>query len=124
MDNMRFRVADLIKTLKKNRETHAAEYSEAKDGYRVKVIEALEKALAKAKKGAEINAYPLNELHVPSKHTDEYDRVIEMLAMTSDTDVCLTQEEFTQYVQDNWRWTSLHKSSMAIYNSVVTKKRK
>jgi hypothetical protein len=116
MDSMHFAVKDLTFTLKKNREKHVAEFKEVQAGYRRKVIETLERALIAAKKGRAINAYPLNHLIVPRVHTEAYNRVIEMLSMTSDEAVVLTQDEFSKYVQDDWEWTSLHKQSVTAYN--------
>lgn len=44
------------------------------------------------------------ELLVPEDHTDEYDQLLEMLAMSVDDEVELTAQEFAQYVRDDWSW--------------------
>lgn len=90
---MKFSVADLVKVLKKNRTAHAIEAKENLAGFRKLSIAEMEKNLAKAKAGGEIIMY-INR-NKPKNNTKDYDRVLQMLGMTSESEVALTQMEFS-----------------------------
>lgn len=118
MDNMKFKVADLIRILKKNKANHALEFLEANAGYRATVVKTLEKELAKIRKGGRIVQYIISSLEIPLDYTGSYSRVISMLEMTTDIDVPLTEQEFSRYVNDDWEWSDTFKRSYTSYNVV------
>jgi hypothetical protein len=99
---MKFEVAKLRDIIKKNRQEHYEIFVEAQKGYRAEVVKQLERILDKARSGGKIETY-LN-LQVPINQTQDYDRIIAMLEMTSDSHIDLTQQEFAQYVMDQWNW--------------------
>jgi hypothetical protein len=93
---------DLISALEKNRGGHRAQYEEAHAGYRKALIETVGRMYDDAKKGIEVQHFI--QLDIPEDHTKDYDRVIGMLKMSIDAEVIITNQEYSQYVMDDWGW--------------------
>lgn len=102
MKTVRVNKHELIELLKKNRNKHEQEYKEAFKGYIKISIEKLEESLEQFKAGK------LTELKwreaPPRDNTKDYDRVLEMLKLSVDNEIELTNDEFSNYVQDDWSW--------------------
>lgn len=96
------RVSEVLAILQKNRKTHRETFEKALEGYRKTVIEHLEQRLKDAKSGRKVNIYI--QLEEPQDQTKDYDRAIQMLEMSIDDKVELSQQEFAQLVQDDWSW--------------------
>lgn len=94
--------AELLETIKKNREEHRNIFLEAQKGFREQFISELDKMLADARAGKDFRLHV--GLAVPQDHTKDYDRIIRMLEMSIADEVKITEQEFTQYVQDEWGW--------------------
>jgi len=95
----------LLDRLRANREAHRALFLKAQEGYRAEVVAALDGMLRDAKEGRPIRrALSLVE---PQDHTKDYDTIIDMLDMTVEPEVELSQLEFRQYVRDEWDWAAL-----------------
>lgn len=109
--NTKVNTNELVSILKVNREKHRAIFLEAQEGFRKVAIEALEKRLADAREGKRIQLYL--ELIEPADQTKDYDRVIQMLQMSTESVTELSEREFAQYVQDDWQWKQnfLHANS-------------
>lgn len=107
--------AELLEAVRSNRAQHAADYSEATANYRPKVIAALEERRQEILDGQKINLF--FQLPEPQDHTDDYDRVIRMLEMSSDEIIELDYHEFDMYVRDNWAWSHAAKLINASYTA-------
>ena len=103
MRNVKIKVLELMSRVVENRTNHQTIFERALEGYRKEVIKELEISLSDAKTGRKINRYI--SLEEPVNQTKDYDRVIEMLRMTTDEIVELTSQEFSQYVLDQWLWS-------------------
>jgi hypothetical protein len=103
----------LIDRIERNKTTHRKEFEEAFEGYRKMMIAELEKMLDEAKAGKKFE----RRFHLPEPqdHTDDYDTVIEMLRMSVDDNVAITQGEFAQYVLDKWHWKDQFTASNMMY---------
>lgn len=88
--------------VKANRDDHRELFEEALEGFREKAIANLEARIQEIRDGGQISLYL--DLQQPEDHTDDYDRVLEMLEFEVEETVTLTEQEFAQYVQDNWGW--------------------
>ena len=100
----------LLSALRANREKHAAEAKEAHEGYVIQVKAGLRKALREIKTGKITTSLGL---HAPIDNTADYDRAIQMMEMSVDDTIELTEQEFRQYVQDEWSW----RAAAALLNS-------
>lgn len=102
MRTIKIEVEKLRAVVQENREKHRAIFEEAMTGYRKAAITELDKMIADAKAGKKIRrSLTLVE---PVDQTRDYDRVLKALELTSDTIVDLTEQEFAQYVLDDWGW--------------------
>jgi hypothetical protein len=102
MQNITISVNKLMDIVKENKIKHDYIFDTAVSGYWVKAEEVLKGKLAQVQKKEEINNY-LN-LSYPSNHSDDYERVIRMLELTTDDKVNLTAKEFDNYVRNQWDW--------------------
>jgi hypothetical protein len=114
MKNVKLPVEKLLASIKANRAEHREIFLEAQKGYRKLIIKELDERLKDAKAGRKferfISAMP------PSDHTKDYDRVIAMLEMCTETEVELSEQEFGQYVMDQWAWRQQFLASNSAYS--------
>jgi hypothetical protein len=113
MHQVTVKKSELLLTLKKNRGEHRKIFEEAQQGYREEAISLLDKALEDARKGKEIRTFI--HLEAPVDQTKDYDRAIKMLEMEVEEEITLTQNEFSQYVLDDWTWKSQFVTTNALY---------
>jgi hypothetical protein len=102
MKNMKFAVAELRTKIQANRDRHRKIFLEAQDGYRNAMIRELDKRLKEAQSGKKIARVAF--FTEPEDHTRDYDRILKMLEMCSESHVELNEDEFGQYVMDDWQW--------------------
>jgi len=114
MKTVRIKKDELIAVIKANRESHWNDYREAYGKFLKQGKELLAKrhdefvhCMPSLTLNFSITA-PLNYLH-------QYDRILEMLAMETESTVTLDQTEFRQYVQDDWAWKDSYNSSKIGY---------
>lgn len=111
-----FKVTDLLEKLMDNRAAHVKEFEEAREGYLAELEDKLTKMLNEVKTAdlyTEVNTYI--DLDKPKSHEKDYDRIIDVLEMTTADTVNLTLGEFDKYVRDNWEWTDSFKMSNSKY---------
>lgn len=95
---------ELLGYLRDNRILHMAIYNDALEGYREEAIKLLEKSLEDAKNGGEIVIqFKLNK---PISYLKEYDKAILMMKMSVDDVITLSDQEFSQYIMDEWSWSN------------------
>lgn len=117
MTDVNVKTAELLGTLKKNRETHRTIFLEAQAGYRAQVILELDAMAAEARGNKRIRrAVTLVE---PVDQTREYDRAIRMLEMAVDDTLRISAEDFQCYVMDEWRWKSNFTASNSHYSKTL-----
>jgi len=115
MEEVKVKVSDLLIKLRENRETHRKTFEIAIDGYRNMVIEQLEKSIADAKANKEIRTSL--GLIAPHDHTSDYDMAIKMLEMCVDNEIIITDDEFRNFVMDEWSWSKQFLSSSTSYST-------
>lgn len=118
MRNMKFAVGDLVEIIRANRETHHAIFEEAQVGYRKAVIKDLDERLREAREGKRILRAAI--MREPEDHTRDYDRVLKMLDMCSESHVELNEDEFGQYVMDDWSWKRNFLFANSAYSTTAT----
>jgi hypothetical protein len=102
MQNVTVKCSDLLFKVQANRDAHRDLFLKAQEGYRTAVIAELDKMLAEARDNKPIRR--MVSLPEPIDHTKDYERVLAMLAMSTDSEIELQAHEFDQYVLDNWDW--------------------
>jgi len=107
----------LLASVNDNRSRHRKIFLEALKGYQKKIIKILDKMLKDVKAGRRIN-HMIN-LPMPQDMTEEYNTVINMLAMSSDKEIKLSSEDFSRFVEDKWDWTNSFLSNNAPYSKMA-----
>jgi hypothetical protein len=102
MKTVTVKKSELLQKVLTNRDGHRAQFEKAWQGYRDECVKLLIDNL---------DALKADKMHVvrffeqpPDDHTSDYNRVIAMLGMSVDENIELTQQEFQNYVQDDWDW--------------------
>ena len=116
VDRVRVPRVQLLKALRENRDKHRAVFEEAMEGYRTQAIKILEEHIEriKANKPEQVRI----TLPMPEDHTDDYDRVIQMIEWSLDAEVWLDGHEFDQYVRDEWGWKAAFLATASTYTEV------
>ncbi len=102
MNTVKVQKARLLEKLKTNRKEHRANFLKAQEGYKIEVIEQLDKALQDAREGKRFCTSFC--LPAPIDQTPEYDTAIEMLDWAVEDVIELEQQSFRQYIFDDWHW--------------------
>ncbi len=102
MNTVKVKKARLLNKLHDNRKEHRANFLKAQEGYKMEVIEQLEKSLQDARDGKRFNTF--FQLPAPKDQTPEYNTAIEMLDWSVDDEIELEQQAFRQYIFDDWYW--------------------
>lgn len=113
MDQVRVKKAQLIETLRANRDEHAEQYQRAIEKYRERTLEWFNAQVEILKAGRDPQRS--SPLPVPEEHTEDFDRVIEMMNWTLNDEVELSQMEFEQYVRNQWGWARTFTANTAAY---------
>jgi hypothetical protein len=94
--------ADLIETLRNNRDKHREMFLTAQEKYRETMIDELDRALRVARAHGKIKR--AFTMPVPEDHTEDFDTVISMLEWDQGETVELSHRDFLMYVENNWGW--------------------
>jgi len=114
MNSVKVKKSHLLDILKNNRHDHRNIFIDAQAKYKEAVIAELEKSLADARAGKQVD-YILR-LVQPEDHTRDYDRVIRMLELSIDEVIEMPERDFTQYVLDEWAWSHQWAASVSNYS--------
>lgn len=105
---------DLLKKVKHNYASHRQKFEEAIEGYKAKAVQLLqdhvERILADAPEKVVVS------LPWPEDHSDDYERVIEMLEWSEDDQLELNEHQFATYVLDQWGWQEAFSTTAAMYS--------
>jgi hypothetical protein len=105
MDKIKVSKQELLEKIIVNRNNHREKFLRAQEGYRKEVIEELDIMLTDARNGKNIRRSV--ELPEPQDHTDDYNRVVQMLKMSQEAIIEIDARQFEMYVRDNWGWKEI-----------------
>lgn len=108
--------AEFIERVRANRDKHRSTFDKAQDGYRTFLIKELEQRLDEAQRGLKVDRFI--RLEEPEDHTDDYDQILEMAAMSVDDTIEVSQQEFAWYVLDRWSWKQQWVATNSTYTVV------
>jgi hypothetical protein len=114
---MKYKKADVLKALKKNRSEHAKIVHEAQSGYRERAIELTKKLLDDLKAGKSVSL--VINLPLPVNHLDEFDQVIRMLELSKGNEVDLDGNEFRCFMLNKWGWQHQFLASNVMYSETA-----
>lgn len=104
---------ELRERVQQNRNKHRALYEEAREGYYKQVEKFFKEQLKRVRAGEDFVSY-FND-PVPEDHTDDYDNVLDMLDMALGANITLSNQEFRQYVRDDWGWKTTFTATTSTY---------
>lgn len=113
MNPIRVNKATLMEVLITNRDEHREIFEKAQERYRERFIEELDRRLQDARAGRQIDQYIA--LPVPEDHTEDYVRVIQMLELSLDDEIMLTEADARMYVQNQWSWAASFTANSTSY---------
>ena len=114
----RITTAELTDILTKNLATHRQVFEEAMEGWRVASIKWFNARVRAYKKGdLAIGTY--FNLTRPEDHSKDYRVALQMLEMTEDDTLLLDENEFRQYVRDEWGWKKAWTVSNSAYSMMA-----
>ncbi len=105
----------LLEVLKTNRAGHRDVFLKAQEGWKATITEEIEHLAENARNGIFVhNRFYFPE---PHDHTPEYDRAICMIEMDVGKKVIMSENDFAQYVMDDWGWKAEWTASNVSYVS-------
>lgn len=107
--------ADLEQALRVNRDEHVTIYQKALEAYKVKVRAWLEDNLAYIEAGEFDKVRRTCPYPTPEEHTEDFQRVIDMLGWDIHTTYELNERDFQCYVQNEWDWNRSFMANTAAY---------
>lgn len=105
MNQVKIKRQDLLTRIKENRNKHRELFLKAQEGYRELFIAELDRMLKDARDGKQIRRSVT--IPEPQDHTDDYDRVIDMLELSVDEVIEIQSHEFDMYMRDKWQWKQM-----------------
>lgn len=120
MKDQTFEKTKLVERIKQNRMAHQDTFASGIEGYGGEV-QRQAAAIIKRVKAGDNNVHgalwDMAQLPRPEDHTSDYDAVIDMLELSSDTEIVLTYADFVRYVRDDWPWKGAFTASVSNYSS-------
>lgn len=114
---MNFKVEELIQIITNNRGNHRLFYEEAFAGFKSLAEKELSRHLEAIRHGKPRSIFV--NVSEPEDHTRDYDRLLKMLTLTSDSHIELTENQFAQYVMDDWKWKQQWLTSNSKYSRMI-----
>jgi coenzyme F420-reducing hydrogenase alpha subunit len=109
---------ELLNKVKTNREKHILEHKDAVEAYKIVLVDKLEYLLKEAKEAGDVPSHSTG-LAYPKSHEKDYNQVVTMLEMSVEDVIELDQNQFSQYVMDEWSWKSGFVATSAMYNATA-----
>ena len=103
----------LMDRVAQNRDAHRSTFEEALEAYRSRAISELEKRIDSIRRGKKIDVYI--RLPEPEDHTEDYERVLDMLAMHNEPEIVISNDDFARFVRDDWDWKEQWTTTNAYY---------
>ncbi len=118
MQPLKYKTAELIEILKKNRDEHKGLFDKAILGWLKSVGEAAQSVVAagtnEIKVRKELQGL-YSHLQCPADETAAYDHAIRKLELTTQDEIELDDREFKSFVEDDWDWKNNWMTSNSAY---------
>ena len=117
MDYVKVNKDDLIRAIISNKNEHIKKYNDAIAGYKTKLIEKLYEAVELAIHDKELITTIIMPAPKPINHKSDYDLAIGMLEMSVEEIVEISDEQYRNFILDDWSWKSSFTTSSTSYSS-------
>jgi len=108
---------DLITALKENLAIHQAEYAEAVQDFRAKVLRDLKAKTKEVNAATDAQLVQITSLGInpPQNHETEFTEMIEMFEMSVDEKINLDHQSFKAFFKNDWPWKKQFEMIAASY---------
>lgn len=103
MEKVLVKKLDLRAKILINRNKHWDVFLKALKVYEEQAIIAFQNRIEALRNGEIVDSYL--RLERPQDHTRDYERVLQMLDMSVDDEIELSENDFGRYVMDDWEWS-------------------
>lgn len=110
----------LLNVLKENKQVHLQEYDDALRVYHETLILHYQDKIEDLECFTTENILDMDtafDLIKPKSYADKYDLIIDMLECSVDEFVDISQDEYRQYVKDEWNWSQQFNMVKMAYSS-------
>ena len=114
-----------LETIKENAAKHKADFEEAVEGYKVKLVEHFERCIVATQSTIgtkEVLPTFKRMPEAPLSHLEEYEKHISMLEWATSENIDMNQQEFEQLIMDKWHWKEKFAHTNAFYASAGKKR--
>ncbi len=115
MQAIKIQKIKLLDIIRQNRDEHRDIFIKAQEKYRAEVIKCLDGMISDARNGKEIKTQIT--LIAPKDYTETYNKAIRMLELDENEVINLEYNDYLNYVEDEWDWSSQWAFSNSTYTS-------
>jgi len=108
---------ELLDIIKKNRDAHHDIFMKACEGFQKEMLKRLAQKMKIIRAGKMVDSFV--GLPIPEDHTRDYNRVIRMIELDTRDIIELSEQEFAQFVMDDWAWKKEWVSTASNYTQMV-----
>lgn len=105
---------NLISILKENKDIHQKEYLQLMKAFYNNVAVIASRIVTKAERADEDIPLRIDAVR-PTSSIKDYEMVIGMLEMSTDSEFTLSEKDYKKYVLDEWDWSSSHAFAKTSY---------
>jgi hypothetical protein len=116
LDTVKVEKDRLLSTLEENKAKHVSEYDEAVTEYRAQAEKALRKRASEIRDGGTLRK-EIDDLPAPLSFAKDYDRAIQMVSWSTETELELDEQAFRAWVLDEWNWRGQFAGTTSLYNA-------
>lgn len=115
MKTVKVQKSQLLLKLQENFEKHKKEHFEAMKDRQQLIVATLEAELETFLSNKSYDGQENYHFPKPKSYVVDYQRAIQMVEMSVDSEIVLDQHEFDCYVMDNWHWKDGFLAATRIY---------
>lgn len=114
--NVKMEKEKLLSILKTNREQHETDFKKAIVIWQGKMAESLRETAKLVEEGKKVDLHhAIHSYPMPMNMTATYDRLIKMLEHTTEETIELDENQYSQFVEDEWHWSAQTRAINSTY---------
>jgi hypothetical protein len=117
--------AEVLATIKKNRDEHLEIVAEAREGYLEKAELLLKEKIAEIEEAKKAQGRRIGSIRIdltePGDHTGDYNTIIRMLELHQGDTIELNSDEVRQFLENKWDWMDQFLRGTSLYSGKAAK---
>lgn len=115
MNGVKLTKEELLSNVTQNLDKHKIDVAEALKLRRETIAKSFEKQLKEMEFDVDFQPKEHLSFPMPKDHSEDYEKAIRMIEMTTDEVIELTESQFDKLVMDNWGWKSDLIATSSVY---------